>query len=78
MSSDQAKPEVRRSNFRRFFLRGLAILLPTVLTIWILALAYNFVDQKIAAPINRGVQALVVRLSPIPGLTQEDVEEYAR
>jgi len=46
----------QRKGFRQFFLRGLGILLPTVLTIWILVAVYNFVEQKIAAPINQGVR----------------------
>jgi len=46
-------------DFRQFFLRGLTILLPSVLTIWILVQAYRFVDQNIAQPIN-GICRLVV------------------
>ena len=42
-------------DFRRFFLRGLAILLPTILTIAILVWAYNFVDRAIARHITHGV-----------------------
>jgi uncharacterized membrane protein len=44
------------SDFRRFFLRGLVILLPSVLTLWIVVKAYQFVDTAIAEPINRGVR----------------------
>ncbi len=44
------------SDFRRFFLRGLVVLLPTVLTLWIVFAAYQFVDNRIAEPINRGVR----------------------
>lgn len=44
------------SDFRRFFLRGLAILLPSVLTLWILVYAYRFVDGYIAEPINQGIR----------------------
>lgn len=57
------------SRFRHFFLRGLAVLLPTILTIWILIAAYSFVQNRIADPINRGVKELVIRFSPllVPG-----------
>ncbi len=48
------------SNFRRFFFRGLGILLPTILTIWIVIAVYQFVDQKIASPINTGVREVVL------------------
>ena len=67
-----------RSNFRRFFLRGLGILLPSVLTLWILVAVYNFVDQKIAAPINRGVQELVLWSTPWPyadDLTDSELQQ---
>jgi uncharacterized membrane protein len=58
--------------FRQFFLRGLGIVLPTILTIWILVAVYQFVDQKIADPINRGTRWLVVRASPWPAATDDD------
>lgn len=44
------------SDFKRFFLRGLVVVLPTVLTLWIVVKAYQFVDNAIAEPINRGVR----------------------
>ena len=48
------KSETRtfRSDFRRFFIKGLAVLLPTVLTLWILVKAYEFIDVTIAQPIK--------------------------
>jgi len=64
-----------RLNFRQFFFRGLGILLPTVLTIWILVAVYNFVDQKIAEPINTGVQELILRTTPWPRATVEEMAE---
>ncbi len=36
------------SDFRRFFVRGLAILLPSVLTLWIVWQAYLFLDRQVA------------------------------
>lgn len=64
-------------NFRPFFLRGLAILLPTVLTIWLLIASYQFVQERIAGPINEGVRALVVNFSPLPATSDEDYDEAA-
>jgi len=61
-------------NFRHFFFRGLAILLPTVLTIWLLIAAYQFVQVRIAQPINQGVKSLVVAVSPIPMPTDADYD----
>jgi len=57
--------------FRFFFLRGLAIILPTVLTIWILVAVYQFVEEKIAVPINSGIRQLVL-VSGWPDATDED------
>ncbi|MCH2142370.1 MAG: DUF502 domain-containing protein [Phycisphaerales bacterium] len=45
-----------RGNFRRSFLRGLAVVLPATLTLWILVQAYLWVNDSIASPINSGIQ----------------------
>ena len=42
------------SDFKRFFVRGLVVVLPSVLTLWIVVKAYQFVDNTIAEPINPG------------------------
>ena len=47
----EPKKSSARSNFRAFFLRGLAILLPSVLTVWIVIAAYNFIQQRITTRI---------------------------
>jgi len=52
------------SDFRRFFVRGLAVLLPTILTLWIVVYAYQFVYRTIAEPINRGIRWCMLELSP--------------
>lgn len=51
------------SDFKRFFGRGLGVVLPSVLTLWILVKAYQFVDLTIAQPINSGVRAGIVEVS---------------
>lgn len=53
-----------KSDFKRFFLRGLVILLPTVLTLWLVVKAYQFVDNSIAEPINRGVRMALTNAAP--------------
>ncbi|MEM8782728.1 MAG: DUF502 domain-containing protein [Planctomycetota bacterium] len=63
------------SNFRRFFVRGLAIVLPTVLTIGVLLWAARLVDQNIAAPINAGLRELVVRFTQYPPAEESDFLE---
>jgi len=65
-----------RSNFRRFFFRGLGIVLPTILTIWILIVAYQFVDQRIATPINRGIQESLLSYTSYPAVTQNEVTDF--
>lgn len=52
------------ADFKRFFGRGLAILLPSILTLWILWYAFAFVFNNVAVPINRGIRWSVVRAAP--------------
>ena len=52
------------SDFKRFFLRGLVVLLPTLLTLWIVVAAYQFIDRNIAEPINAGVRLGMAKLTP--------------
>ncbi len=51
------------SDFKRFFVRGLVILLPSILTLWIIVKAYQFVDNAIAEPINGWVRSGLVQVS---------------
>lgn len=50
--------------YKRVFLRGLATVLPTVLTLWIVLATYAFVDVSIAGPISGRIKA---RLVETPG-----------
>ena len=67
-SKEKPKPPL---SFRHFFFRGLGIILPTVLTIWILVAVYQFVEQKIADPLNAGIRQAVL-LTGWPRATDED------
>lgn len=51
------------SDFKRFFIRGLVVLLPSVLTLWIVVKAYQFVYNNIAAPINGWIKTGLVQLA---------------
>lgn len=51
------------SDFKRFFLRGLVVLLPSVLTLWILVTAYKFIDNNIADPINGWVKVGLIQVT---------------
>lgn len=51
-----------RGRFRSYFLRGLAVLLPTILTIWIFVWGYKFIQENISVYINRGIVRLIMFL----------------
>ena len=56
-STDLPEPKPRPRG--RFFLRGLGVILPSVLTIWIVVAAFRFIDGNIAGPINAGLRLAV-------------------
>ena len=65
------------SDFRRFFLRGVATLLPTVLTIVVLVKCFEFVQQHISVHITEGVIRLVVlSTESYPKTDKEDLTNY--
>lgn len=46
--------------FRNYFLRGLAVLLPTIVTIWIFIWGYRFINDKISVHIKNGLERLII------------------
>jgi uncharacterized membrane protein len=52
------------ADFKRFFVRGLGILLPSVLTLWLLVAAYRFVDTNVGEPINQAIRFVVLQTIP--------------
>jgi len=58
-------PSAFAADFRRFFGRGLAVLLPSILTLWILWYALLFVFNNVAVPINRGMRWGVIQAIPL-------------
>lgn len=50
--------------FKSYFLRGLAVLLPTTLTIGIFVWGYTFIQENISIHINRGLVLLIVKVRP--------------
>ncbi len=44
-----------RRRFKGYFLHGLAVLLPTILTIWLFVWGYTFIQTKIGVHINRSI-----------------------
>lgn len=71
-----AKSEHRtfRNDFKRFFIKGLVVLLPTVLTLWILVKAYEFVDNTIAQPINGRIRFVMEQATPHVDFLQKNFE----
>lgn len=47
-----------------FFKRGLRALLPAVLTLVVILIVYNFFDEHVVRPVNRGIETFLVRTSP--------------
>ncbi|MFG0306515.1 MAG: DUF502 domain-containing protein [Phycisphaerales bacterium JB040] len=48
------------NDFKRFFGRGLAILLPSIVTLWLLWQAFTFVFKTVATPINAGIRVVII------------------
>jgi uncharacterized membrane protein len=63
------------SDFRRFFLRGLTALLPTLVTIAILIWAYHLVDQYIGQYITSGFIAVLARTAGAPTAATVDPDK---
>ena len=45
--------------FKSYFLRGLAVLLPTILTIWVFVWGYSFIQDNISSHIRDGLDWLI-------------------
>lgn len=53
-----------KSRIGVFFKRGLRALLPTVLTIGVIVIVYNFFADSIVKPVNQGIRAFLVSTWP--------------
>lgn len=45
--------------FKGYFLHGLAVLLPSILTIWLFVWGYSFIQDNISSHLNRGLVHLI-------------------
>jgi uncharacterized membrane protein len=61
---------------KRYFLRGLAVLLPTILTLWILAWGYNLLQEHVSIHINREFVKACVWFQRSQGLSPEALAQY--
>jgi uncharacterized membrane protein len=62
----------KSGRFKHYFLRGLAALLPTVLTIWIFIWGYHFINDTISVYIKRGIVFLI----KLAGGSEEDLGRF--
>ena len=61
--------------FKSYFLRGLAVLLPTTVTIGIFVWGYTFIQENISIHINRGLVLLIRWAQGENGIPKEDLTE---
>lgn len=65
------------AKIKNYFFRGLAIILPTIVTIWIFIWGYKFIQENISRYINMGLVQLMHKIPFIfPGWTKEGLEEF--
>jgi uncharacterized membrane protein len=76
LGSDEKKTEHGFfQDFRKFFLRGVAAILPTLVTIAILIWAYEFIDQSIGQYITKGFIAVLARTAGAPTASTVDRDQ---
>ncbi len=63
--------------FKGYFLHGLAVLLPSILTIWLFVWGYTFIHQNISIHLNRGL-VHIIALSAYKNveITDADLRAY--
>lgn len=61
---------------KRYFLRGLAVLLPTIVTLWILVWGYSLLQEHVSIHINRGLVKACVWFQRGQGLSPEALAQY--
>ena len=66
-----------KGRFKSYFFRGLAVLLPTIVTIWIFFWGYRFIQENISVYINRAIVWLVMFLQGDQRyLTKEEMVKF--
>jgi uncharacterized membrane protein len=63
--------------FKGYFLHGLAVLLPSILTIWLFVWGYTFIQTKISVHINRGlVHIIALVANERVDISEKEVRAY--
>lgn len=60
--------------FRNYFLRGLAVLLPTILTIWICVWVYRFIQDNISIYVSKALVHLITFVQGEGGITKAELD----
>lgn len=61
-----------------YFFRGIAVLLPTILTIWVFVQCYRFVQDNVSAEVSRALVKVVVTVTKeYPHPTADEIRDYA-
>jgi uncharacterized membrane protein len=59
--------------FRNYFLRGLAVLLPTILTIWICVWIYRFIQDNISVYVSQALVRLIMFVKGEDGISKAEL-----
>jgi uncharacterized membrane protein len=63
--------------FKGYFLHGLAVLLPSILTIWLFIWSYTFIQENISVHINRGLVHIIASVAnKNVEISDDDIHEY--
>ena len=63
--------------FKGYFLHGLAVLLPSILTIWLFIWGYTFIQENISVHINRGlVHIIALAANESIEVNDKDIRAY--
>ncbi len=77
-SRNESATKSAADDFKRFFSRGLAALLPTLLTVALLMWAYDLIDRHLGRFITQGMVTLLATGGPpqLPGKPLDDTLKY--
>jgi len=61
--------------FKSYFLRGLAVLLPTILTIWICVWVYRFIQDNISVYVSQALVRLITFVQGEGGISEKELTD---
>lgn len=65
--------------FKGYFLHGLAVLLPSILTIWLFVWGYGFIQNNISKHLNRGlVHLIALAVNENVEISESEIKAYLR